>query len=351
MADINHIDETALNESSIANESQIKKDTNMLLEIVRGNDKIFTRKYAMTLLQKSDFPNKHEEFEELLNDEKEDSRIRYHAAMNLWKINTKESIESLINSGHIRDDLILSGVMMALGRIGGESSLELIGKVGKTVTGIAASQAKFAAVLISHRLGLEGNDLPVPNNRDYLVKLSKARSILINPAENAETQLCLSSLANQPYGIEFSEGPKYMINCGRNELMLLFNKEFSRDDAAEKMAERKAFLSLIARKSQTDNTYSPSALVLTSPSRLKKDIDILIYSPKGNVIMGGQARKNKNRALFSIRTISKPGAVPVQIEGEFEIGKIKIKTALSSRHIYNKRRPMECVRINNFTAT
>jgi HEAT repeat protein len=135
-----------------------------LRNVVAGKDRSFSRAQAMMLLLASDFPNKHRDFEAVLGNEEEPSRFRYLAAISLGRVNTAAAMEVLVKHSQIRDERVLTGVMMALGRIGDKSALDVVSRVKQQTTGMAASMAKFAAALISHRLGLAGNDLPVPDD-------------------------------------------------------------------------------------------------------------------------------------------------------------------------------------------
>jgi hypothetical protein len=55
-----------------------------------------------------------------------------------------------------------------MARYGDKPSLDAISTLKDRVTGFVRSQAAFAAALISHRLGLEGNGLPPPEQKRLL---------------------------------------------------------------------------------------------------------------------------------------------------------------------------------------
>lgn len=148
----------------------------LVRNVIAGTDTSFPRTQAISLLRTSVVPDKYRDFQQLLENEHEDPSVRYLAARSLGRINTPEAVEILINNSQIRDEYVLAGVMLALGRIGDRNALEAISRVKESATGLAASQAEFAAALISHRLGLEGNDLPIPNSSEYLELPNSAAS-------------------------------------------------------------------------------------------------------------------------------------------------------------------------------
>lgn len=317
-----------------------------LRNIVAGRDKTFPQAQAIALLLGSDFPNKHRDFEVVLENEKESPHIRYQAALSLGIINSPVALEILIKNSQIRDERVLAGVMTALGRIGDKKALDAVLRAKAHATGLAASQAKFSAALISHRLGLKGNVLPVPKDRDYLtVPDSAAHPFQITQVDDTNAEFCLRSIADQTFGIEFSEQPMYQIRCGRNVWMILFNRDFVGQDIIGKLGERKAFPGVIATKIEETGLYSTAFLILTSPTRQPNTVNILIYRTNGDLVFGGTARVERNRVKFSIRSVSRPGAFAVLLEGAFENGRLETKTALSTVSAQvKKRQPVKGLR-------
>jgi len=78
-------------------------------DVVIGMDASFPRSRAMALLLASDFPNKHRDYELVLQNEKESPEIRYLAAIYLGKIPTPAAMEILLKNSHIRDERVLAG--------------------------------------------------------------------------------------------------------------------------------------------------------------------------------------------------------------------------------------------------
>jgi hypothetical protein len=331
-----------LNISDEINLNPYEVNLRQLRDAVLGRDLNFPRSRAMSLLLASDFPNKHRDFEMVLEDEEESPEIRYLAAMYLSKINTPAAIEILVNNSQIRHELVLSGVMKALGRIGNESVLNIISEVKECGQGIAVSEAKFAAALISYRLGLVGNELTIPDDKDYLeIPRKAARPFQVNLADEVDAELCLRSLAKQPFGIEFAEYPMYQIHCKQNNWMILINREFVDENAVQKLIEQKAFFGAITSRSEETGLYSVAFLLLTSPRKQSSKVNVLIYLPTGDPIFSGTGQLAGESIKFTIRAISRPGAFPMHIEGIFEDGQLEIKTALSGLFVQNKQQPKQ----------
>jgi len=171
---------------------------------------------------------------------------------------------------------------------------------------------------------------------------SCARPFRIKQADEADAELCLRSLARQPFGIEFSETPIYQARCGRNTWMIALNREFSAKDCVITLGRRNAFFGVVALRSEQTRLYSAAFLLLTSPTRERDAVDILVYRPNGKLTFRGTARMAGSRAEFAIRSVAQPGAFAVKIEGAFADGALDIRTALAATFVQiKKREPIE----------
>lgn len=319
-----------------------------LREIVAGRkkEKDFPRSSAMHLLALSDFPNKHRDLSAVLENEREPDALRRRAAILLGLINTPAATEILVKSCTTDRPQVLAGVLKSLGRVGGKTELRAVVKAAKYAEGHVATQAAFAAALISHREGLKGNDLPMPATSRYL-KLPEdaARPIIVARAADSDAELCLRSLASQPFGIEYAEQPMYQLRCGRSVLLILINREFAGPEAVAKARERKAFLGVVATRIEETGSYSVTFLMLTSPARAKGKIDLLVTRTTGEPVFGGTIRVLRESARFDLRAISRPGAAGIEIGGTLAGGKLEITNARSALFAQvAKRQPPELPR-------
>jgi HEAT repeats len=313
---------------------------NLVRNVITGRDTSFPRTQAIGLLRASNVPDKYRDFQLLLENEQESPSVRYLAARSLGRINTPEAVEILIKNSQICDEYVLTGVMLSLGRIGDRKTLEVISRVKESATGLAASQAEFAAALISHRLGLEGNDLPIPNSSEYLeLSGSAASSFQVTQVSETEVEVCLRSLATQPFGIKYSENNLYNIKCGRNNWMLILNQEFANQDAVQVLQSRKAFPGVIAAKYEETGLYSTAFLLFTSPTDRPSILNLLIHRSTGEQVFAGTAQVEGGKANFSIYSISRPGGFPVNVEGTFESGNLNFETTLSGTQVQERRHP------------
>jgi|GEM_PF-1169874 len=315
-----------------------------LRDAVAGRDSGFSRSHAMALLQISDFPNKHRDFQAVLENESEPSEIRYLATVSLGRMNTQAAVDILLRNSEARDERVLAGVMKALGRIGGESSLSAVLRARDYAKGLAASYAEFAALLISHRIGLKGDESTVAEHKSYMELRGSAASspLQLSRADSSDGEFCLRALGDQPFGIELTEHSMYQLRCERRLMMILFNREFIGRDAVRRLSERKAILGIVANRMEVTGSYSPSLLWLTSPAHNPGTVNLMLYRSTGQQIFGGTGTAHGERLEFNIRALPRPGAFGVQIDGHFENGKLEFKTAQAAMFIQQpKRQPRE----------
>jgi hypothetical protein len=298
-------------------------------EVVAGRGESgHSREQAMAVLMASDFPNKHRDFQSLLENGSESRQIRHLAARYIGMTNTPAAMEILIQNTEIRDEYVRAGVVRALGRIGDTSALPAVLGVKEEGGGRAAAQAAFAAALISHRWGLEGNDLAFPAEEAYVnLPTSGTRDIEIASAGEEGAEFCLRSLATEPFGVEFAEQPMYELRIGQALSMLVLNRDVLSGSPVRYITRRKAFLGVIAYRTRA-GLYPVGLLVLTAPSKKQNEVGISLCTTEGAIVFGGRGVARQDGVAFSIATVSGSKASPVSIRGVLEGGGLEFETAI-----------------------
>lgn len=316
-----------------------------LRAVVLGQDKTLRRVTAMALLATSRPPHAEDVFAQVLANEKEHPRMRAAAAVSLGKLGTPAAEEALIKQSRVSDQRVLADVAKALGRIGGERALAALAQVRQRTTGLVAAQAQFAAALISHRLGLAGNELAAPDGKN-LIELppAGARPVQFAKAEAGEAALSLRTLAFEPIGIEYDQNALYQVRCGRSVRMLAINRAFTAAGAINKLTARKTLLGAVALKSVETDGYSISHYLLTEPGRQPNTATLLVYRTNGTQAFAGTAQVTGARVSFSLRAVNHPGATPVRLEGTFENGQLNMQTALAAPARQPGRQPARTAR-------
>lgn len=310
-------------------------DLEKIRNVVLGNDVSFTRPAAMSLLLRSDSPNKDHDFATVLEDEVVPARIRHLAAVMLAKVDTRAAQDILIRNLAIRDERVRTGVLIGLGRIGDMRALEAIERSNDQ-----SKPAQFAMTLIAHRLGVEGHELTVPDEKGLLkIPANSARPVEWQRADAGDVRVALRSLAQDPFGIAYAEAPAYQIRCGERQLMVLFNRELAAQNMIKRASDRKALAGVVALRNESNGLYSVSLLLLTSPSAKNEAVHLLLCHTNGDIGYAGLALVKDNSAEFSLWAVDRAGAFPIRFEGTFHDGRLEIKTALSAQFVARRHQP------------
>jgi len=309
-------------------------------DALRGKLEGVSRAAALEQLASSDFPNRHRDLEAVLEDESAPSRLRYLAAIGLSRADPRAAHQILVRATRFKDPRVLTGVMRALGQIGGPDALEAINRVGPNVDGAARAQAEFAAILIAHRLGLEGYAPRATAPADVLELAPEAGARLrIRRALSSEVERSLVSLGQRPYGIELAEHPMYEFRCDRCSGMVLLNREHTMGDALAVLRRRSAIFAIGALRNDLLGTYSAAAVFLTSPVAGSDRIGISVHLTNGDRVFGGEATVRDGVASWRLHAVRRLGAFPIRAHGEFKGSELTIGDAWSGTRIAQQARP------------
>jgi hypothetical protein len=309
-------------------------------ETLRGRPTGLSDGDAIELLASSDYPNKHRDLEAVLEDVSAPPRVRYLAALSLPRCDPRAAHQILVRATRFHEQRVLAGVMRALGQIGGKEALDAINHVGPNVSGVARAQAEFAAILIAHRLGLEGYAPRATALADVLELAPDAGERLrIRPALSKNVERSLTSLGPRPYGIELAEQPMYEFRCDRCSGMILLNREYTNVDSLAVLRKRSAIFAIGALRDEALGDYSAAALFLTAPVAGAEKISISVHLTNGERVFGGEASLSDGVASWKLHAVRRLGAFPVRAHGSFKDGALDIELAASATRIAGKARP------------
>ena len=310
-------------------------------DIVLGKDKSFSRSIAINMLPSSKVPDSANLLNKVLETDTEKQEFRRLAAIGLWRLNSNKAIGHLKNAlKTVKAPVPLIAVVKCLGRVGDDETLKAIMRIGQTAQGVLASQASFAASLISYRLGLEGNDLPMPS-QFYGIPRSTSQKIKFTVASKKESEQFINCLAQEPYGIRISNKTPIQFSCPGGGWMIGFNSDVAGANALMILRQRKTFLGIVAAKHSEDNRYSASYLIFTSPHSEEARIDILISRITGEICWAGTTTSiTARQAKFLIKTAGRLGIMPLELEGYVRAnGEISITNGSVASRVNEKRCP------------
>ena len=202
-----------------------------LPDIVLGRDRTFARAEAMALLAASSHPERESLLAQVLENPSDERQYRVVAAIALGRILTPTA-ETILIRNLKTDDPTLPEVLKSLGRIGGREALAAIESLKLSEGHHALGASRFAASLVTYRLGIAGHDLPLPNEKDLLrAEGIAAQRIELRKMEPESAKVVIDALRRYPYGgVEFDSGAVTHVHCAGETNVILINREFSASD-------------------------------------------------------------------------------------------------------------------------
>ena len=311
-----------------------------LAQAVAGRQADVPRGWAISQVPFADIPDRAGVLQKILASENDDLKARRLAASALWRLNTPESRDALLAAAEeVSDPRLLANVVKLLGRVGDERALAAIEKIRGRGQGVLSEHAAFAASLISYRLGLPGNDLPVPRQFEPLPPTDQRRIEFVSPPPE-EVGLFRKCLENEPYDIAVSGDGMLQIRCARTTWMLAFTERFAAADSVAPLQKQKSVIAMLASKNTEDGRYSVAFLFFASPGRGGKQVDLLGHRITGEQAWAGRIEANEKGGgvSFTLRTAGRLGIVPIEIDGVWRKGgKIETARALSATRVTEKR--------------
>jgi hypothetical protein len=312
-----------------------------LRKVLNGKDASISQSEAIYLLRKGNYDGNYAEFRTLLN-AKVSRLLKSIAFIELGKMNTAESRSILLEYASRTDEKnLLMSILRGLGYCGDKSSIQTILKIRNRTNGLLRRRCEFVADLISYRLNLNATDFLLEKHYTYYHVPKRSKPIYMRTISNkVQNKKMIDSIKDNPYGIIFDNKLVYEFDFGFTKNFVLLDKRFFTIQNLNTMLRHKAILGVVIEK--IEERYFIKLLILGNPNKKRNLINILITRPNGDVKFKGLARFRERLIYLSVKSILKPGAFPLIIEGTYNIAdsKLKIETAKFLPVIRNKKLTM-----------
>lgn len=297
--------------------------------IVLGHSTRFERRMAVALLLHSNSPEREEILASVATNPRETPQECSSAVIALGHIASSKAELLLTQILDKVPDSVLADAIRSLGRIGSPSALISIDQQLASPTPAVADAARFAGTLIAHRLGLPGHDLLIPSGDKLLtVRPEESRSIDVTKVSADEAQQILKSIADEAYGIDFGDGTLTQLRCGTDVHTVCINRRVVGPQSTRIVFQRKMLLALVALQSREGDGHSVSYIILSSPSPGRDTIDLLAPRCTGRPALAGSGHVSNREIHLSLRSIDRPGARAVALDGTIADGQLAISQAI-----------------------
>lgn len=295
---------------------------------------VLSRPLALALLGRKAYPQKVSDLTRLLMDEEEQPRLRNMAGLLLGRAGTKAASRALERGLEVKNDLALRGVLQGLSLGGSAETPKALGRL-KRRKGIVGRVAARTAGLLAHRFGQRGAEL-APAEAEKLLRVAPSRAVPIDiaSARGAQTTAAISGLAVSAPDLRLVAAGAKSMRCAGRRLLLLFDAAVE-EEGMSRLRARKALVGVVAEHEELEGTgWEVKYRLLTEPQK-DGSIRLLVATARGVPVCAGVARIKGEKATFSLRTVDRPGAIALDIQGTFEDGRVAFTQARSDQ----RRRP------------
>lgn len=301
--------------------------------VFRGRG-VLSRPLALALLGRKSYPQKVRDLTRLLMDEDEQPRLRNLAGQLLGRAGTKTAAQALERGLAVKNDLALRGVLQGLSLAGNPDTAKALGRL-KRRKGIVGQVAARTAGLLGYRFGQRGAELAPPEDAKLLrVNPKRAVPIEIAPARGAQVTAAIAGLAAATPGLKLVATGAKSMRCAGRRLLLLFDAA-TLGEGLSRFHTRKTLAGVVAERKELEGTgWEAKYHLLTEPQK-DGSVRLLVATARGVPVCTGTARIKGEKATFALRSVDRPGAVALDLQGTFEDGRVAFTQARSDQ----RRRP------------
>jgi hypothetical protein len=304
-------------------------DLQTLRQVIRSESDQLSKPLALALLGKKDYPEKLADFQHVLTNEQESPRSRHIAAIELGRIGTREAIGALRQGLAIRDSFVQRGIVSALQSAGETEAVDEMRQLAEAEG--EAIPARWAETLLAFRLGDPNVRISFPERQRFLViDPLQAQAISFEPVRSDVATAAARDVADQSLGVPFSTAMAARTEIAGRSIMFLPSDEVAEPAGVERLLLRSSIVGVVgARYDLESETWSVAYYVLTQPVDDDDAVQVMLTTSTGEVAFAGEARVSGERTDFVLQAVEQPGAVPIEIRGSYERGRLRFEQALT----------------------
>ena len=269
---------------------------------------------ALSVLRRKDYPDKVRDLKRVLMNEREEPRTRHAAAIELGRIGSPAAAAALRQGLKAKQSLVVRGA---------KSGLAALGEVAPD------SSQHWPQTLLRYQKSIAETKIPFPAPSKFIA-LGPANEVPSHPANNQAAAVAIQHIVASGLSLPLKAQNAVALQCGQRDLLLLFTESLINGEAAK--SNRPAVLGVVAAHyTEESDHWSPKYLVLSQPSRPPGELQVLVTSSTGVVVLGGTAKLAGQHADFALKAVRQPGTVPIEVEGAYDSGEIHLTRVRSQR--------------------
>ena len=163
---------------------------------------------------------------EVVTDNAKPSRLRYVAALELYKVGGARGEVALAEAAGHADAGSAPALALGLGRIGGPDKMAVIEQLAATTPRHARPSADFAATLLAYRHQMDGHDVRAPGPRAMQeLGRRKSRPIEVSRARKSDVDTALAALSSDPVDVALDPSTAWRIDCEPNAFVWVWTAD------------------------------------------------------------------------------------------------------------------------------
>ncbi len=282
---------------------------------------------ALGLLSPARFPEAVAVLTEVLEDPERHTPLRSGAAIVLGRIESADAERVLLRNVDRVPEPVRAEILRSLGQIGTLDALPAVLEARAKSEGATAETARFASILISCRFHLDIGEWPEVPPTDMLdVPAERQVVVRADPPSPDRARQVLSDLQQYPSGgVRLSPENMVELRCRGETNVLCLNHEVSNENSADLLMRAPTLLAVVALESPETSEFSVSFVVLTNPA--DESVRVAAFRCSGKLALAGVGRRTKEGLDFSLRSVARPGALPIEVRATFTGGRLEVTSA------------------------
>lgn len=259
--------------------------------------------------------------------------VRSAAAVELGKAARTENEQALLAQLTAREPEVVRHVVKALGRIGGEKTLQRLARFKAPEAGPIAEAIDFARTLIAYRIGSTRYLVPPPPISEMRPPPPAAAFALpVRTLSPKRVEPMLDKLHRQLPAIAPSRRNGLAITCGASEYRVLLSADTDEADISALLA-RPLIAGAIFKYRVCSERFSLDAYLLSSPGP-ENYAHVYGIRPSGVMVLAGVATLANQKLVFEVATTRSPHFRKMRLKGEVtQSGRFRALEAEGSREI------------------
>ncbi len=288
-----------------------------------------SRPLALAMLGRKSYPEKLQDLERLMLNEREVPRLRAMSAQFLGEMGGPGATRALERGLDTRQGVALRAVALALGKTGSREHLSRLESLTQRPDPVGR-EARRALDILTNRLQGAGTGRVPPQSPGLpLGQREDVTDIDVGPPSEGDLTEAIRGVPSR----RLSRESALSLRCQGRDLIFLFA-----EDSLQRGVDlfvNQGEIGVVAERRKVEGTgWEQRYRVIVEP-RPNRVFSVVVTTHDARPILRGEGQIRGQEAHFQVGAIDTPGALPVEVRGRFDGRRLTIEEARSSQH----RRP------------